>query len=130
MERRFERRGATRAAVAAVKDLISDVRSSREPFVGDSLNGAGAGGAPRPDTMSLHLVVGGRVALTLDLPLGSPLPTVGDRITVGWPYGNPEDADATMTYRVRARDFHLEDGAPPVVGLQVEPVIPRVRAGW
>jgi hypothetical protein len=72
-----------------------------------------------PSTMLVNVVVGGRIAMTLRLPEGSPLPAVGEDVTLPWPFGDT----ATMSCRVTRRDFQLLDGEPPAVALRVQPLI-------
>ncbi len=74
---------------------------------------------PPTSTMSVSIIVGGRIAMTLRLPEGSPLPAVGEDVTLPWPFGDT----ATMSCRVTRRDFQLSDGAAPAVALHVRPHI-------
>jgi hypothetical protein len=79
--------------------------------------------APVATPMLVNVVVGGRVAMTLRLPAGSPLPDVGEDVTLPWPFGVPGDDPATMSCRVTRRDYQLADGASPAVALHVRPLI-------
>jgi hypothetical protein len=73
--------------------------------------------------MLVNVVVGGRVAMSLHLPVGSPLPDNGEDVTLPWPFGVPGDDAATMRCRVTRREFQFTDGAPPAVALHVLPHI-------
>jgi hypothetical protein len=74
---------------------------------------------PATSAMSVSIIVGGRIAMTLSLPEGSPLPAVGENVTLPWPFGDT----ATMSCRVTRRDFQLSDGTSPAVALHVQPLI-------
>ena len=78
---------------------------------------------PTPSNVLVHIVVGGRTLLSLEIPAGSPMPMVGENVTVPWPFGAPDDAASIMTCRVTRRDFQLSDGVCPAVALHVQPLI-------
>jgi hypothetical protein len=138
MDTRIQKmRGAARAAIAAqVQGLIRDASPDPAPQLPDAMpvthehaqhhewisrvhEQFPAAATPSTSTMSVSIVVGGRIAMTLRLPEGSPLPAVGENVTLPWPFGDT----ATMSCRVTRRDFQLVDGKPPLVALHVQPLI-------
>jgi hypothetical protein len=142
MDARIQKlRGAARAAIAAqVQGLIKDPSPDPGPESGAGTvspehvqhhewiarvheGNEGFPSPPTPDTMLVNIMVGGRVAMSLRLPAGSPLPVAGEDVTVPWPFRVPGDDPATMHCRVTRRDFQLADGAAPAVALHVLPLI-------
>lgn len=140
MDARIQKlRGAARAAIAAqVQGLMREASPDPAPEISDSdivthqhaqhhewiaRVHEGLPVSSTPDTMLVNVVVGGRVAMSLRLPAGSPLPIVGEDVTLPWPFGVPGDDAATMSCRVTRRDFQLADGVSPAVALHVVPLI-------